>query len=129
MTSRLPACLAAIVALSLIVGPAQAQSRDPLGGTIGGGRNVPCFLMGARQHCVFYPRNGNGSFALRSASLGSPGVKRQDDVDTYHMTKVGPDRMRVALVTDEGNESFGVYARSKDDSACWVRRNDRICAW
>lgn len=109
-------CLVAGVAL---VSPASAQRRDADGGTIGKGKPARCLIDDpTRERCTFYPRNGDGSFAI-STSLGR-----------YYATRLGPNVMQFDYDNGARMVDQGRFVRSKDDPACWVQRPDRrICAW
>ena len=113
------------VAVALLVGgAASAGSPNRHGGrdTIGAGRPVACVIDAPpRRQCTFYPRNRDGSFVLES---------RADGGRLYYATRTGANTMRFEL-SEGGRASvdLGVFARSRDDRACWVRRDRRICAW
>lgn len=107
----------ACVAIAL---PAAAQlAKRGSGDTIGSGRAVDCLIDAPpRQRCTFYPRNGDGSFVLKRA-----------DGRLFYATRAGPDAMRFSLSDRRRSIDLGGFVRSRDDRACWVRRDRRICAW
>lgn len=109
---------AALATLSL---PAGAQVKDgdgnelhlgrPLkpiadynGGTISKGRAAQCVLDGGpRKVCTFYPRNGDGSFAI--------------DVDgrAFYADKTSPERVVVDYDNGARMVPQGAFTRSKRD--------------
>lgn len=124
---------ASLAALSL---PAGAQVKDgngnelhvgrplkPLadynGGTISKGRAAQCVLdSDPRKVCTFYPRNGDGSFAI--------------DVDgrAYYADKTSPTRVVVDYDNGARMVPQGAFTRSKRDPACWVQGSSRkICVY
>ena len=108
-----------LIAVALTGGVASAQHRR--GDTIGDGRPVDClFDAPPRVRCTFYPRNGDGSFVLEHRAGGGR---------LYYATRVGPNAMRFEVSDGRRSTDIGVFARSRDDRACWVRRDRRICAW
>lgn len=131
---RLPALLA--LSLTALALPAGAQVKDshgneltvgrPLkpvadynGGTISKGRAAQCRIDdGARRVCTFYPRNGDGSFAI--------------DVDglAYYADKTSPSQVVVDYDNGARLVSQGLFTRSKRDPACWVQGTSRrICVY
>lgn len=112
----------ALLVLSFVLSvlPAHAQlakrgARD----TIGQGRPVDClFDAPPRQRCTFYPRNGDGSFVLERA-----------DGRLVYLTRTGAQAMRVSVSNGRSSADVGTFTRSRDDRACWVRQDRRICAW
>ena len=114
-----------IVCAALAAGAASGQSGLAKRGgrdTIGNGRPVDCLIdTSPRARCTFYPRNANGSFALESRARGG---------HLFYATRIGTDSMRFED-WDGGSTTInlGIFTRSRDDRACWVRRDHRICAW
>ncbi|WP_425230477.1 hypothetical protein [Sphingomonas sp.] len=108
-----------IVSLSAGAASADAQKHDLDGGTMGRGRPASCLVdTPPRERCTFYPRNGDGSFAI------------QTSIGRYYANRAGPDAIQVDFDNGARMVDQGVFTRSRDDRACWVRRPDRrICAW
>lgn len=99
--------------------PAKGSISDYNGGTIGRGRSAECVVDDEpRTVCTFFPRNGNGSFAI--------------DVDgrVYYA-----DLLRTGQITvdyDNGARMVpqGRFVRSKRNRACWVQGTTRrICVY
>lgn len=109
-----------ILACTALALPAGAQvGKRGSSDTIGNGRLVAClFDAPPRQRCTFYPRNGDGSFVLERA-----------DGRLFYATRAGRDAMRFRIGSERSSADAGLFTRSRDDRACWVRRDRRICAW
>ena len=109
-----------ILACAALASSAGAQLAKRAGhDTIGNARPVSClFDAPPRQRCTFYPRNGDGSFVLERA-----------DGRLFYATSAGADAMRFRIGSERLSADAGLFTRSRDDRACWVRRRHRICAW
>nr|WP_314469132.1 hypothetical protein [uncultured Novosphingobium sp.] len=131
---RLPALTFSLAAA--LSAPAGAQVKDshgnelhvgsPLkpvadydGGTVSKGRPAQCVLDGdPRKVCTFYPRNGDGSFAI--------------DVEgrAYYADKTAPNRITVDYDNGARMVPQGAFTRSPRDPACWVQGASRkICVY
>ena len=111
--------LAGLLLAQVLSAAGHAQQRDRNGGTIARGKPAVCLVdQPERERCVFFPRDGDGSFAIRT-SAGS-----------YYANRIGPNRMSIGYDNGAGMVPQGVFVRSKDDRGCWVQKPDRqICAW
>ena len=117
MKSALLVLACAVYALPGAAQVAKLGGRD----TIGNGRAVDCLIdTPPRQRCTFYPRNADGSFVLESRANGGR---------LYYATRAAADAMRFEVSDGARSTSLGTFTRSRDDRACWVRRDRRICAW
>ena len=103
----------------LIVGKPDKPIADYNGGTISRGRPAKCvFDNGEPQVCIFFPRNGDGSFAI--------------DVNgsAYYAEKISPINIDVDYDNGARMVPQGSFRRSTRDQACWVQGPDRkICVY
>lgn len=103
----------------LSVGKPIKPVADYDGGTISRGRAAKCVVDNDEPKlCTFYPRNGNGSFAI--------------DVDglAYYADKVSPTRIDVDYDNGARMVPQGSFARSSRDPACWIQGTKRkICVY
>lgn len=131
-----PIQFAALASLALVTSPASAQVKDSHGnalrvglpakpapdydgGTIRAGRPAKCVLdSDAPKVCTFYPRNGDGSFAIDVEGMA------------YYADKVSPGEIIVDYDNGARLVPQGRFTRSKRDPACWVQGSDRkICVY
>lgn len=101
------------------VGQPIKPTKDYDGGTISRGRAAKCVIDNdAPKVCTFYPRNGNGSFAI--------------DVDglAYYAEKLSPTKIDVDYDNGARMVPQGSFSRSSRDPACWIQGNSRkICVY
>lgn len=103
----------------LRIGQPIKPTKDYDGGTISRGRAAKCVIdTDAPKVCTFYPRNGNGSFAI--------------DVDglAYYADKLTPTKIDVDYDNGARMVSQGSFSRSPRDPACWIQGSTRkICVY
>lgn len=110
--------LRALICLAIALTPSVTGARHRRD-TIGDGRPVDCLIdTPPRQRCTFYPRNGDGSFVIQTRGGRD-----------YYATRTGRDTMRFEVSDGSRSVDIGAFTRSRDDRACWVRRDRRLCAW
>jgi hypothetical protein len=103
----------------LRVGLPTQPTADFNGGRISRGRPARCVLnTDAPRVCTFYPRNGDGSFAI--------------DVDgsAYYAEKASADQIDVDYDNGARMVPQGAFIRSVKDPACWLHGSSRkICIY
>jgi hypothetical protein len=103
----------------LSIGKPTTSSKDFDGGTISRGRAAKCAVdTDAPKACTFYPRNGNGSFAIDVGGLAYYAIK-------LSLTKIDVDYDNGARMVP-----LGSYTRSSRDPACWLQgASHKICVY
>ena len=93
--------------------------KDYDGGTISRGRAAKCVVdSDAPMPCIFYPRNGNGSFAIDVNGLA------------YYAGKTSLNSIEVNYDNGARMVSQGSYRRSSNDAACWIQGSQRkLCVY
>jgi len=89
------------------------------GGRIGTGHPAKCVLDAeAPAVCTFYPRNGNGSFAIDLAGRA------------YYADKSSAAEITVDYDNGARMVPLGKFTRSRRDPACWLKGAERrICIY
>ena len=94
-------------------------------------RVVNCQIESAGEEtykgkCLFVP-DTKGSFALLNTQKNKPLFNGIVDVSVFIIEK-GVAEVR-GLTTDGINSRWGEAKRSKEDKACWVGEDFKVCAW
>ncbi len=98
--------------------PSRGAVADFNGGRIGTGRKATCQLQGRRRPCIFYPRNGDGSFAVDVGGRA------------YYADRIAPGRVSIDYDNGARMVPQGIFVRSRGDRGCWTGpRRERLCAW
>jgi len=98
--------------------PAHGAIADFNGGRIETGRKATCQLHGRRQPCVFYPRNGDGSFAV---DIGGR---------AYYADRTASGRVSIDYDNGARLVPQGIFVRSRSDRGCWSGpARTRLCVW
>jgi hypothetical protein len=103
----------------LSAGQPTTPTKDFDGGTISRGRLAKCVVNSdAATMCIFYPRNGNGSFAI---DVGG---------SAYYAIKLSPTEINVDYDNGARMVPQGSYIRSNLDRACWLQgAKSKICVY
>lgn len=104
---------------ALRVGLPLKPTPDYNGGTISAGRPAKCVLdSDTPAVCTFYPRNGDGSFAIDVTGMA------------YYADKVSPSEIVVDYDNGARMVPQGSFTRGKRDPARWIQGSDRkICIY
>jgi hypothetical protein len=103
----------------LSAGEPTTPVKDYDGGTISRGRPAKCVVdADVPEACTFYPRNGNGSFAIDVGGFAYYAMKLSS-------TKIDVDYDNGARMVPQGS-----YTRSSHDPACWLQGSkNKICVY
>jgi len=104
---------------ALRVGLPTKTIKDFDGGTVGTGRSAKCVVdSDAPEVCTFYPRNGNGSFAIDIAGMA------------YYADKMAASEIVVDYDNGARMVPQGSFTLSRKDPACWLQGAERrICVY